>query len=1036
MINITSHIFIFSSFRKSLLGISIGALLFLFSGLIQAQPSYHLFESGHVRPMAKSPDGSQLFAVNTPDNRLEVYDISTEGLSHNISIPVGMEPVAVAAKSNSEVWVVNHLSDSVSIIDLSLTPPQVVGTLLVGDEPRDIVFAGTGGNRAFISTAHRGQHRTDSSIASVIGAGDPQLTTPGIERADVWLFDTTNTGINTAVGGLPLGIVSFFADTPRALTVSPDGNTVYVAAFKSGNQTTAINEVSVCNNFQISGGSNCQAGAPGGVLGPSSNSPTNGSSSATAPETGIIVKFNGTNWLDSGNRDWSSLVSFDLPDQDVFSFNANVTSPANFNLTTFSGIGTVLFNMAINPVTGKVYVSNTESPNHIRFEGSGDHGGSTVQGRLSETRITVIDPQVPSVSTNHLNQHIDYSKLHTENDPVVDAEIAAMRPHTLAIPMQITTNSTGTTVYLAAFGSDKIGVFNTTDLEDPNFSTNFDPTIASNNYISTAGGPSGFVLDETNNRLYVMQRLDHSIAEIDLTTSSTVATHAVPDPEPDSVKIGRKFLYDSQISSGNGESSCASCHIFGDMDDIAWNLGDPDGAVSATNNQPNILPQLSVPFHPMKGPMTTQTLRGMATHGAMHWRGDRVDGFFGSDPCNEASGAACSEEFSFNNFIPAFEGLLGKDGTITTTQMQQFTDFILQLRLPPNPVANLDGTMTSQQANAESIYFGANTDLTTCNVCHTLDPAQGFFGTGGLETPENEPQNFKVAHLRNLYQKVGMFGTSTVGGPGGNQIRGFGFLHDGSVGTINDFLSMNVFTLTPQQVLDMTEFMLAFPTDLAPIVGQQITLTANNAAVANPRINLLIQRAQATFTSLILGGVTTECDLIVKGNVSGQQRGWLLQSNGDFIDDQSNVISDSALRALASSEGPLTYTCAVPGTGVRAATDRDEDTVPDGNDNCTAINNVNQLNFDNDTEGDACDADDDNDELTDIEEIALGTNSLNSDTDGDGFTDGNEVALGSDPLLASSTPETIHIPALPWFASLVLLGLITVLSHKRLSARS
>ena len=55
------------------------------------------------------------------------------------SIPVGLEPVAVAAISNDEVWVVNHLSDSISIVSVSLG--QVTRTLLVGDEPRDIVVA-------------------------------------------------------------------------------------------------------------------------------------------------------------------------------------------------------------------------------------------------------------------------------------------------------------------------------------------------------------------------------------------------------------------------------------------------------------------------------------------------------------------------------------------------------------------------------------------------------------------------------------------------------------------------------------------------------------------------------------------------------------------------------------------------------------------------------------------------------------------------------------------------------------------------------
>ena len=37
------------------------------------QDRYTLFESGHVRPLALSPDGKRLYAVNTPNNCLEVY---------------------------------------------------------------------------------------------------------------------------------------------------------------------------------------------------------------------------------------------------------------------------------------------------------------------------------------------------------------------------------------------------------------------------------------------------------------------------------------------------------------------------------------------------------------------------------------------------------------------------------------------------------------------------------------------------------------------------------------------------------------------------------------------------------------------------------------------------------------------------------------------------------------------------------------------------------------------------------------------------
>src|SRR5262249_37677093 len=136
------------------------ALALALAGRGAAAGSFTTFESGRVRPLALSPDGTRLFAVNTPDDQLEIFDVGSGGLTHTGSVPVGVEPVAVAARSSTEAWVVNLLSDSVSVVDLAGPAPRVVRTLLVGDEPRDIVFAGAGGNRAFVTTAHRGQQRT------------------------------------------------------------------------------------------------------------------------------------------------------------------------------------------------------------------------------------------------------------------------------------------------------------------------------------------------------------------------------------------------------------------------------------------------------------------------------------------------------------------------------------------------------------------------------------------------------------------------------------------------------------------------------------------------------------------------------------------------------------------------------------------------------------------------------------------------------------------------------------------------------------
>jgi YVTN family beta-propeller protein len=923
-----------------------------------AQRSFVAFESGPVRPVALTPDGNTLLAVNTPDNRLEVFSVQDGALTHIDSIPVGMEPVSVAARNNSEVWVVNHLSDSVSVIDLSAAPAKVVRTLLVGDEPRDIVFAGTGFNRAFITTARRGQHRTDPSIAAVPGAGSPQLTTEGIGRADVWVFDANSLG--TTFGGTPLRILTFFADTPRGLAVTPDGSTVYVASHQSGNQTTAILETDVPDGFGFNG-----------AFGPSKNCWQNDADpaceqSVNAPEVGVIVKFDGTNWVDQKGKNWNSEVNFSLPDRDVFAVNANTFAAGSI----YTGVGTILFNMVVNPVTGKVYVTNTELPNHINFEGPGIHGGSTVQGRLSESRVTVLNPVGATKDIQHLNQHIDYGQLHT--DPGADhAAIEAQKPHSLATPLQPVVSSDGSKLYVAAFGSAKIGVFDVADIEDPNFETNFDPMAESANYISTGGGPAGLVLDESdelNPRLYVLTRFSNQIEVVDLNTNAVIATHAMHNPEPPAIVEGRPFLYDAVATSGNGETSCSSCHIFGDMDQLAWNLGNPDDHVT-DNTQPSatiLAPEDT--FHPMKGPMTTQTLRGMATHGGLHWRGDRVDGFFGEDPCAEPTGAPCSEDLSFRNFIVAFEGLVGMEGTITAGEMQQFTDFALELMLPPNPIRPLNNTVTGpanplapisasnpSAAAGLALFNGRATDtVANCNGCHTLNPALGFFGTGGEQSFEGETQHFKVPHMRNVYHKVGMFGSSAGTVNTGEQIRGFGYLHDGGVDTVRNFFTAGVFALNATEEANSEAFAFEFPSDLAPIVGQQVTLTAANGAVANPRVDLLITRSTANYPSLMMGAGAKECDLIVKGVIDGVARGALRLSTGQFQTDRNELFSDAQIRSLSATQ-PLTYTCAPPGSGVRMGIDRDLDADLDGLDNCPSAANADQADLDSDGIGDACD---------------------------------------------------------------------------------
>jgi cysteine-rich repeat protein/YVTN family beta-propeller protein len=879
--------------------------LLVAAGPATAQDRFTLFESGSVRPLAMTPDGSTLVACNTPDNRLEVFDVGAGSPVAVGSVVVGLEPVAVAARSNTEVWVVNHLSDSVSIVDLTDPgTPRVTRTLLVGDEPRDIVFGGSGGNLAFITAAHRGQNNPNS----------PQLTTAGVGRADVWVFDADNLG--TSMGGDEQEIITLFGDTPRALAVSADGETVYAAVFHSGNRTTTVSDGAIPDGGIGSGG----------IPGPNVNH-----SGVAAPEVGLIVKFNGTNWTDELSRSWDTAVRFSLPDFDVFAIDATSNPPAVIAGPSgaIPGVGTILFNMVTNPVSGKLYVSNLESRNHVRFEGPGDFASTTVRGHIAESRITVVDGL--SVLPRHLNKHIDYNSC---CDAVPNTENA----DSLAFPLEMVVTADGATLYVAGFGSSEIGVYATATLENDTFT----PSAASQIAVS-GGGPAGLVLDEANDRLYALTRFNNAIAVIDTVSGAEVSSIPLYNPEPAHIQAGRRFLYDASYTSSHGDSACASCHIFGDFDSLAWDLGDPDGDVINNPGPFTVGPFIDPDFHPMKGPMTTQSLRGMANHGPMHWRGDRTGG--NDEASAQPDSGTFDEQAAFKAFNGAFVGLLGRDVQLTPSEMQAFTDFILEVMYPPNPIRGLNNQGSAAAQAGEAFYFGATSDtFTNCNGCHVLNPTAnagstdkpGFFGTDGRSSFENEPQILKIAHLRNMYQKVGMFGMPAVSffnsgdnGFKGDQVRGFGFIHDGSTDTLFRFHKATVFNqgLTNPNGIptnssgDVTRrnleaFMHEFPSNLLPIVGQQITRRAGAPAAVETRLDLLVARAD-------LG----ECDLTVKGTVAGEARGWQ-RSGGVFLPDRSAEpsISDAGLRALANTAGQeLTYTCTPPGSGRRVGIDRDLD---------------------------------------------------------------------------------------------------------------
>ncbi|MCH2379656.1 MAG: hypothetical protein MK236_09580, partial [Pedosphaera sp.] len=78
------------------------------------------FMSPHAKPIALQ--GGRVFVVNTPSDTVDVIDAKSRKIVARID--VGIDPVSLAVRPDGkEIWVANHVSDSVSVIDIDPTSP-------------------------------------------------------------------------------------------------------------------------------------------------------------------------------------------------------------------------------------------------------------------------------------------------------------------------------------------------------------------------------------------------------------------------------------------------------------------------------------------------------------------------------------------------------------------------------------------------------------------------------------------------------------------------------------------------------------------------------------------------------------------------------------------------------------------------------------------------------------------------------------------------------------------------------------------------
>ncbi|MEM7202828.1 MAG: hypothetical protein AAF628_21395 [Planctomycetota bacterium] len=925
-----------------------------------AQSDFIHWETAHVHPLEMTPDGSRLLAVNTADGRLEIFDLSSGTPQHTASVAVGVDPVTVRALTNTRAWVCNRVSDTISVVDLPTA--TLVQTIHTGDEPSDLGFTNVAGG--------------GTAGEAWVSCAQPNV----VQR-----FDLNNLSA-------PPVTVPILGEDPTSMVVSPAGDEVYVAIRTSGNNTTILNGGNGLAPNIVSDG----AGPYGGQNPPPNSGaafvPPQNPANPTPPAVGLIVrKDTGGAWRDDNGGDWTPYVSGSLANSfgriqnwDLYDHDIAVIDVSTNGVKYVTGIMNIMMGLAVLPgPTGHwVTAIGTEATNEIRFE-------PNIKSSFVRVMGAAVDPTngtlIGAVDLNPTLVASGYSPP-TQAQSVRDSSVGDPRDHVW--------DSAGIWGWVAGMGSNNVIRITTGGAR-----------LAT---IEVGSGPTGLALDEPRLQLYVLNKFGGSISVIDALNDTVTAEVPFFDPTPLAVKRGRKHLYDTHRTSGLGQVSCASCHVDGRIDNLAWDLGDPGGlmrTVHARNMdyfESIVIPTVAKEFHPMKGPMTTQTLQDIIGKEPFHWRGDRK---------------------GIEEFNGAFVGLLGDDAQLSGAEMQEFEDFLASIWFPPNPFRQKDNNLpASIDLSALNLHYhpppaigGPIVPLTTgdprrgldlfmptagvkqdgfhCVTCHVNPTGVGadFFwdpnammwtpiaaGAHGerhsmpVNADPNTQRPLKIPQLRNMHKKSG-FDLATT-----RNTAGFGYVHDGQVDTISHFVSEAVFVHTPgneaQDVADLAAFMLAYS-------GTGLPMGSVTTFDVPPGLPGLNSHAGVGFQWTVAQGVPlgpvdfailnamfvtqfaspSDVAIVIKQNqLAGGQRGFTHVGGLSFLADDGTLTDVLAILGTVATGTEATFTAVPGGTEVRLGIDRDAD----------------------------------------------------------GFLDAIETALGTDPASARSTPPggaacTIPAPAAP-----------------------
>ncbi len=630
-----------------------------------------------------------------------------------------------------------------------------------------------------------------------------------------------------------------------------------------------------------------------------------------------------------------------LPDEDCFRFD-----PTTGTMTAVARrVGTILFGQGVNPANGKFWQLNFEASN----KDPARQNEPAIRGTFGLNRLTITDLPDPGqpIADRAIHTFIDLD----DSDPVMAGQqIDPLRTVGLPIGLEFTGAGYGIIVGLL---TDNVTVLT----PQGDFFTEFDLWQDPMEADPARHVPRAVLSNSLGTILMVYCSNTNLVQFYDASVAPTI-NHVFDldigfDPTPELVKLGRALFYDGSRSLHNN-LSCASCHIDGRTDLLAWELS-------------------NTPFDE-KGPLVTQTLKGIEKQGPFHWRGERAN---------------------LDAFNVAFDGLLGGtplDDEFPEDELGQFKAFVFSLNNTANPGQDETNFLTpglsqpSSQGLVGSPIDGREHFLTipslgaqSCGDCHQLPSGTDSDMVRDINDYNPALLRAKPTAFNELWRKDQPI--VTVDGAQ-KPLLGTGLLHDGRQLSLEAFIN-GPFALTPQQAKDTFDYVTQFPSETAPMVHKADLFDEHHPVIADRVEDYYLDQAHRGYGSVALVG-----SMVVDG--ADVPVNWQYDSSTGLFVPDSPAFSQMTFAELKSKTLAGLASNMVLG-------------LPLGNAERFAI-------------------DSDLDELINQEEIALGTNPFNPDSDGDGDPDGHEVANGGDPLDATigstdGTPPEIQNMVIHWVST-------------------